>query len=99
MRIKSAAREKGIRSRFTPILAGVGCTVFALLWRLADVLWPTALLTVVPLVAAQREINRLNMAVAPGITPDDRFAGWQKVLLPFGALMLFFVLAGAVLSP
>ncbi len=99
MRIKSAAREKGIQSKFSPVLAGAVCTVFALLWRLADVLWPTALLTVVPLAVAQREINRLNAVVAPGVTPDGRFAAWQKALLPLGALMLFFSLVGSVLSP
>ena len=98
-RIKRSAREKGVESEFRPVLAGVWCTVFAVLWRLADELWPTALLTVVPLVVAQQEINRVDAVVTPGLTPDDRFSGWQKVLLPLGGLMLCVILVGVLLSP
>src|SRR5213593_1442097 len=64
LRIKSTARAHGVASGFRPIWSGVVCTVFALFWRLDETFWPTVILTTVPLIAAQREINRLSAVVA-----------------------------------
>ncbi len=91
LRIKSSAQAHGVTSGFRPIVAGAVCTVFALVWRLDETFWPTVVLTTIPLVAAQREINRLSAVVAPSVEPNDTFSRWQVVGVTIGGL--FFALA------
>ena len=95
-RIRASAVDRSVESGFKPILSGLLCSVFALFWRLDETFWPTVLLTIVPLVAAQREINRIGQIVTPGIEPEDTYSNWEKLLVGAGGLAFVLALVGTI---
>jgi hypothetical protein len=70
-------------------LAYLGCNALIML---PDPWWLLSALNTVPLAIAQIGVNRLNHVVAPAAPPNDRYSGWNVLLIVFGMLFIGLML-------
>jgi hypothetical protein len=61
---------------------------------LPDPWWALAALNSVPLAIAQAGVNRLNREVAPLAPRNDRYSGWNVLLIVVGLLLVGLTLLG-----
>lgn len=72
-------------------------SVFGLtvLWRLPDPYWLVSLLTFLPLLSVQSEVNKINRRVAPDADRNERLRAWNVVAVVVGGLIWALAIVGA----
>lgn len=91
--------QHDLRATALPGIAEPG--VLALLYLCCNALltlpepwWALAALNTVPLAIAQAGVNRLNRQVAPLAPRNDRYSGWNVLLIVVGLLLVGLTLLG-----
>lgn len=65
-------------------------------WRLPDPWSLVSFGSFLPLLVVQRSVNALNAAVIPTAERNDRYSGWNVVIIVVGAILLAFAVWAAV---
>lgn len=88
-----------LRERALPGIPEAG--VLALLYLCCNALitlpepwWALSALNTVPLAIAQARVNRLNRDIAPRAPPNDRYSGWNVLLIVIGLVLVAITLLG-----
>ena len=96
--------QHDLRATALPSIAEPG--VLALLYLCCNALltlpepwWALAALNTVPLAIAQAGVNRLNREIAPLTPPNDRYSGWNVLLIVIGLLLIGLTLLGLFVQP
>ena len=65
--------------------------------RLPDPLWLVSLFSFLPLLVVQRSVNALNATRASAADRNDRYSGWNVVVIVIGTILLLLAILGTIL--
>lgn len=95
-RIQTLAVNLGVPAQWSAGGLALGFLILGAMWRLPDPYWLVSMLSFLPLLAVQRSVNQLNLAVAPAADRNDTYSGKNVVIIVLGAILLLLALLGTL---
>ena len=95
--VKEYSKQHQLETDYKP---GKLTLAYILLYIFHQIPWPASLismLTFIPLLSAQRVINGLNDRLAPGSDINDKFSGWNILVIILALIFWLLVILGTML--
>lgn len=93
-RIRDFGNANGLVSRLRAGLLAAGWVITTMLWRLPDPYWWTSSLSVLFLLPAQEQANRINSATCPVHERNAHFTVWNWIVVVLGGGFMVLALIG-----
>lgn len=95
-RIQRHGKRLGLEPGIPAAVAAILWTLFELAGQIESPLWWVPLLAVLPMLPMQSLANAINAQEVPNHDPNDRFSGWNWLLMVPGGLVLVLSLFGSM---
>ena len=96
--IRSRAAYLKLPMSFSAGWMAAAWIIITLTWKLPDPYWLLTLFAFIPMLPVQALANRVNTREAPAHSQNNRFTGWNIVMVVLGGLSVILAVIGTFLS-